>query len=88
VVGFDDVGALLCFTPDLLTAPLPSKRLLSPTLVTRFEIEGMLFDIFDDVFLLYLSLEAAECTFDRLAFLDLDFSHALKHPLTRNRSSL
>jgi hypothetical protein len=35
--------------------------------------------------LLHLALEAAECTFDRLAVLDLDFSHALKHPLTRNR---
>jgi hypothetical protein len=84
-VGIDAVGALLRFTPDLLTAPLPSKRLLGSTLVTWFEIEGMLFNIFDDVFLLHLALEAAECTFDRLAVLDLDFSHALKHPLTRNR---
>ena len=42
----------------------------------------MLLDVLDDVFLLNLALEAAECAFDRLAFLNLDFSHALKHPLT------
>ena len=45
----------------------------------------MLFDVFDDVFLLHLTLEAAERTLDRLAVLNLDFSHALKHPLTRYR---
>ncbi len=83
--GRHDVGPLLRFTPDLLTAPLPSKCLLGTTLITRFEVEGMLFDVFDDVFLLHLALESAECTFDRLAFLDFDFSHALKHPLTRHR---
>ena len=45
----------------------------------------MFFYVFDDVFLLHLALEAAKRTLDRLAFLNLDFSHALKHPLTRNR---
>ena len=35
----------------------------------------------DDVFLLNLALEAAECTFDRLALLNLDFSHAYTPPL-------
>jgi hypothetical protein len=42
----------------------------------------MLLNVFDDVFLLNLALEAAESALDRLAFLNLDFSHALKHPLT------
>ena len=77
--------ALLQFTPDLLTTSLPSKRLLGPALVTGFEKEGMLFDVLDDIFLLYFALKAAERTLDRLAILNLDFSHALKHPLTRNR---
>jgi hypothetical protein len=36
----------------------------------------MLLDVLDDVFLLNLALEAAECAFDRLALLNLDFSHA------------
>ena len=42
----------------------------------------MLFDVFDNVFLLNLALEATEGTLDGLAFLNLDFSHALQHPLT------
>ena len=84
-MGVDRVRSLLRFTPDLLATSLPSKRLLGPALVTWFEIEGMFFYVFDDVFLLHLALEAAKRTLDRLAFLNLDFSHALKHPLTRNR---
>ena len=40
----------------------------------------MFLDFFDDVFLLNLALEAAECAFDRLAFLNLDFSHACNTP--------
>jgi hypothetical protein len=36
----------------------------------------MLLDILDDIFLLYLTLEATEGTLDRFAFLDLDFSQA------------
>jgi len=84
----DHAVALFQFTPELFTAPLPSKRLLGPELVTGLQIEGMLLDVLDNVFLLHLTLEAAERTLDGLTVLDLDFSHALKHPLTRNRHSL
>jgi hypothetical protein len=48
----------------------------------------MLLDVLDDVFLLNLALEAAESALDRLAFLNLDFSHALIHPLTPFGGSL
>jgi hypothetical protein len=34
----------------------------------------MLLDILDDIFLLYLPLEAAKRTFNRFAFLNFDFS--------------
>jgi hypothetical protein len=88
LVLLDHAGALLRFASDLLAVPLSGKRLLGPELVTRLEIEGVLLNILDDVFLLHFALEAAERTFDGLAFLDLDFSHALKHPLTRYRYSL
>ena len=40
----------------------------------------MLLNVLDDVFLLNLALEAAECAFDRLALLNLDFCHALNTP--------
>jgi hypothetical protein len=43
----------------------------------------VLLDVLDDVFLLNLALEAAECTFDGLAFLNFDFGHELLHPHTR-----
>jgi hypothetical protein len=36
----------------------------------------MLLDILDDIFLLHLALEAPERTFNRFAFLNLDFSQA------------
>jgi hypothetical protein len=36
----------------------------------------MLLDILDDIFLLHLPFEPAKSTFDRLAFLNLDFSQA------------
>ena len=71
---------LLRFPPELLAVPLARQRLLGPTLVTRLQVERVLLDVLDDVFLLNLALEAAECAFDRLAFLNLDFSHALNTP--------
>jgi hypothetical protein len=72
----------LQLAPELFPVPLPRKGLLGPSLVPWFQIERMLLDVLDDVFLLNLALEAAEGAFNRLAFLDLDFSHASKHPLT------
>src|SRR5262245_24594908 len=79
---------LLRLAPELLPVPLSSKRLLGPTLVSGFQIERVLLDVLDDVFLLDLALEAAECTFDGLAFLNLDLGHALQHPLTRGMRSV
>ena len=44
----------------LLPVPFAGQRLLGPELLARFQIEGMTFHLFDDVFLLNLALEAAE----------------------------
>ena len=73
---------LLQLAPELLAAPLARQRLLGPTLVPRLQVEGMLLDILDDIFLLDLPLEPPKGTLDRFAFLHFDFSHALEHPLT------
>jgi hypothetical protein len=54
--------------------------LLSPSFVPGFQIEGMLLDILDDVFLLDLPFEPAEGAFNRFALLDFDFSHATNTP--------
>jgi hypothetical protein len=71
---------LTLFASELLPIPLPGKRLLGPSLVTGFQIEGVFLDVLDDVFLLYLPLEPAESAFNRFALLDLDFSHAFNTP--------
>jgi hypothetical protein len=54
--------------------------LLGPSFIPRFEIERVLLDVLDDVFLLDLTLETAESAFDRFALLNLDFSHATYTP--------
>ena len=56
----------------LLAASLASESLLDALLLTRLQIETMLLDILDDVFLLDFSLKAAEGAFDCLAFLQPD----------------
>jgi len=73
---------LVQFPALLLSAAFPSQRLLRATLVARLQIERVLLDILDDIFLLHLSLEAAQGAFDGFAFLDFYFSQASIHPLT------
>jgi hypothetical protein len=80
-IGRHLVGVgLFRFAPQLLPIPFARKRLLGPSLVAGFQIEGVLLDILDDVFLLDLPLEPAESAFDGLALLDFDFSHASNTP--------
>src|SRR5204863_9329516 len=71
---------LLQLAPELLAITLSGEGLLRPPLVTGFQIEGMLLDILDDVFLLNLPLEPAESALNRLALLNFDFRHALTPP--------
>ena len=66
---------LLSLPARLLPIALARERLFRSSLVARFQIEGMLLDILDDVFLLNLALEPAKGAFDRLALLDFYFSH-------------
>jgi hypothetical protein len=65
----DHAGALFRFASELFSVPLPRQCLLGPTLITRLQIEGVLLDVLDDVFLLNLSLKPTEGALDRLAFL-------------------
>src|SRR5258706_1098244 len=75
-------AALLRFAPELLAITLARQCLLGPALVPRFQVEGVLLDVLDDVFLLHLPLEPPESALNGFALLNLDFSHAVKHPLT------
>src|SRR5688572_32866738 len=73
-------GPLVQFPALLFSASLTSEGLFRPALVTRLQIERVLLDILDDIFLLHLPLEAAQGAFDGFAFLDLYFSQALSTP--------
>src|SRR5262245_65752264 len=80
-IGRHLVGVgLFRLAPELLAVTLPRERLLGSSFVARFQIEGMLLDILDNVLLLDLALEPAESTFNRFALLDFHFSHARTPP--------
>src|SRR5512144_3234305 len=67
--------ALVALAAQLLAAAFAGQGLLGPALVAGLQVEAVLLDVLDDVFLLNLALEAAEGVLDRLAFLNLDLSH-------------
>jgi hypothetical protein len=63
---------LLGFATNLLAAPLAGQRLLGSALVPGFQVEAMLLDVLDDVFLLNLPLEAAQGVLYGFALLEFD----------------
>ena len=64
----------------LFAAPLASQCLLQAHLFTRLQIKGVALDLFNDVFRLHLALESAERIFQRLAFLNSNFSQTYYTP--------
>src|SRR5262247_2081843 len=72
---------LIRFAALLLTRPLARQRLLGAAAIAWFQIEGVLLDILDDIFLLHLPLEPAKRALDGLAILHFHFSQARLHPL-------
>ena len=64
------------FAALFLARTLARERLLGAAAIARLQIEGMLLDILDDIFLLHLPLEAAKRAFDGLAILHFHFSQA------------
>jgi hypothetical protein len=77
---------LVQFPALLFTTTLTRECLLRPAFVARLQIERVLLDILDDIFLLHLALEAAEGALNGFAFLDFNFSHAVSTPLASGRS--
>jgi hypothetical protein len=69
------LGALILLPPLLLSQPLAGKRLFCATLFSRLHVITVLLDFLDDVFLLHFALKAAQRIFQRLTFLNTDFSH-------------
>src|SRR5262245_41157667 len=71
---------LFQLAPQFLPITFSCERLFRSTLVAGFQIERVLLDVLDDVFLLHLPLEPAESALDRFALLNFDFSHATHTP--------
>ena len=65
---------LLGVPATLLPVPLTGKSGLDPLFLPWLQIEGMPLDLFNDVFLLHLPLEAPEGVFQRFPLLESDFS--------------
>src|SRR4029077_832938 len=76
---------LLDFATELLAIAFSRQSLFRSAFVTGFQIEGMLLDVLDDVFLLDLPLEPAKGAFNRLALLDLDLGHLNHTPFGWHR---
>ena len=75
-------AASITFAALLLARAFTRERLLGATAIPWLQVEGMLLDILDDIFLLNLPLEAAKRALDGLAILHFHFSQAVLHPPT------
>lgn len=65
---------LVLFFACLLATAFTRQRFLHALLLARLQVEGVTLDLLDDVFLLYLTLEAAQCIFEGFSLLESDFS--------------
>jgi hypothetical protein len=74
--GTLSLDMLVGFATLLLPRTLSRERLLGAAPIARLQIERMLLDILDDIFLLNLPLETAKRAFNRLAFLYFHFCQA------------
>ena len=70
------------FAALLLARPFTRERLLGASPIAWFQVEGVLLDILDDIFLLHLPLEPAKRAFDGFAILHFHFSQAKNTPST------
>ena len=78
----DQSSRLVRLATLLLARALARQRLLGAAPIAWLQVERMLLDILDDIFLLHLPLEAAKRALDRLAFLNLDFSQSEYTPFS------
>src|SRR6266545_998682 len=65
----------------LLSCPLACQSLLHASLLARFQVVGVTFHFFNDVFLLNFALEPTQSVFQRLALLQSNFCQ-VSSPLT------
>src|ERR1039458_4247110 len=61
------------FFSSFFPAALARQGFLHALFLAGFQIKGVALDLLDNVFLLHLALEAAQCILQRLALLQSDF---------------
>jgi len=67
------LAASVLFLTNLLAGPLASERGFHALLLAGFQIKGVAFNLFDNVFLLHFALEAAQGIFKRFTLLQSNF---------------
>lgn len=70
VQGSGRQGVLAALSGLFLASTLYGQGLLEPPFFTRLQVVRMPLDLFNNIFLLYFSLESSQSTFQRLAVLD------------------
>jgi hypothetical protein len=76
---------LFDFPATFLPVSFARERLLDSQFFTRFQIERVAFDLFNDVFLLHLPFETPEGVFQCFTVLESYFSQNLRHLQTNHR---
>jgi hypothetical protein len=74
--GFEDLKPITlgAYLAGLLSVALPGQGLFYAFLLAGFQVEGVFLYVFDDVLLLYLTLETPQRAFQGLALLHDNFS--------------
>lgn len=72
---------LFDFARAFFAVTFARQRFFRPALFTRFQVERVPLDLFDDIFLLHFAFETAQSAFQRLAFLQMHFCQLKIHHL-------
>src|ERR1700688_703833 len=67
------LSALVLFFANFLASTLASESGFHAFLLTRLQVKGVALDLFNNVFLLYFALEAAQGVFERFTLLQPNF---------------
>lgn len=78
-VGFAERELVGLFLACLFAIALAGQSLLHAHLLAWLHVIRVPLDLFDDVFLLHLALEATQCILQRFAFLNLYFCQMRLH---------
>jgi hypothetical protein len=79
---------LVRFLANLFAGTLASQRCLDTFLFTGFQVKGVAFNLFNNVFLLHLALKAAQGVFEGFTLLQSNFRQTDTPPNPSGRTPL